>query len=73
MKSMTIEEAKALPREWLKTSEVASLLGMKAYAPVLIARKGGFPFHVLFSGNRPKFPKRAVIAYLEGREVKYNG
>lgn len=64
---MTLDEAKAIPRAWLTSREVALLLGMGSYAPVVIAKHGGFPFPVVFSGNRPKFPRLAVIAYLEGK------
>ncbi len=63
-KHMTLEEAAALPREYLKTSEMAALLGTDPYAPVVMARDGAFPFPVPFHGNRPKFPKRKVLEML---------
>lgn len=60
----TLEELAALPREYLKSSEVAAVLGVTLYAPVIMARHKQFPFDVPFSGNRPKFPKRKFLEYM---------
>lgn len=60
----TLDELAALPREYLKTREVAAVLGVTLYAPVIMARHKQFPFDVPFSGNRPKFPKRKFLEYM---------
>ncbi len=60
----TLDELAALPREYLKTSEVAAVLGVTLYAPVIMARHKQFPFDIPFSGNRPKFPKRKFLEYM---------
>lgn len=60
----TLDELAALRREYLKTSEVAAMLGVTLYAPVIMARHKQFPFDVPFSGNRPKFPKRKFLEYM---------
>ncbi len=63
-KAPTPDELAALPREYLKTSEVAAVLGVTLYAPVIMARHKQFPFDVPFSGNHPKFPKRKFLEYM---------
>ena len=63
-KAPTLDELAALPREYLKTSGVAAVLGVTLYAPVIMARHRQFPFDVPFSGNRPKFPKRKFLEYM---------
>ena len=42
----TLDELAALRREYLKTSEVAAVLGVTLYAPVIMARHKQFPFDV---------------------------
>lgn len=64
LKPMTLDDIAALPREYLKTSEIAAVLGCELYAPVIMARQHKFPFPVPFVGNRPKYPKRAFLAWM---------
>ena len=61
---MTLDEIAALPREYLKSAEVAAVLGTAGYVPVLMAKQGMFPFKVPFSGNRPKYPKRPFLEWM---------
>lgn len=68
-KVVTLDDLAALPREYLKTSEVADVLGTTLYAPVLMAKEHAFPFAVPFSGNRPKYPKRAFLEWMGWKEA----
>lgn len=66
---MTLEQAKAIDREYLIPREVADILGadpqwVRAAAKYSPERLG---FPVIFIGNRAKIPKRAFIAYMEGK------
>ncbi|MDD3336763.1 MAG: hypothetical protein PHI98_14835 [Eubacteriales bacterium] len=61
---MTLDEIAALPREWLKSSEICEILGWGQYVPNLLAKQGELPFPGVFSGNRLKVPKRPFLAYM---------
>ena len=67
-KRMTLDEIAALPRETLKTAEIAAVMGVEPYTAVLMAKHGDFPFQVPFSGNRPKYPKRPFLRYMGWQE-----
>ena len=61
---MTLEDIAAVPREWLKSSEIAPILGWEQYVANLLAKEGRLPFPYVFSGNRLKIPKRPFLAYM---------
>ena len=67
---MTLEDIKAIDREYLIPREVAAVLGCAQYGINVAARQCpeslGFP--VCMVGSRVKIPKRAFIRWMEGRE-----
>ena len=66
---MTLDEIKALDREYLVPREVASVLGCKPYSINVWAREcpGELGFPVIKIGSRVKIPRRAFVGYMEGR------
>lgn len=65
---MTLEEIRAIDREYLLPREVAAVLGTDPYSISVWAKQRpeelGFP--VIRIGTRTKIPKRAFLAYMEG-------
>jgi hypothetical protein len=65
---VTLDDIKAIDREWLTPAQVASVLGCDGQDIRVQARTDparlGFPVVVVRS--RTKIPKRAFIAYMEG-------
>lgn len=68
---MTLEEIRAIDREWLSASEVAGVLGCDPQGLRVWARQRpeqlGFPVVVL--EHRIKIPRRAFLAYMTGKEA----
>ena len=66
---MTLEQVKAIDREFLLPREVAEVLGTDGQAIRVWARQRpkelGFP--TICVGHRVKIPKAGFVAYLEGR------
>jgi len=66
---MTLDDVKAIPREYLIPREVAAVLGTDGQSIRVWARQCpeelGFP--TVCIGNRVKIPKAGFIAYMEGR------
>ena len=68
---MTLEEIKALDREYLLPREVAEVLGgdpqdIRVAAKQHPERLG---FHVSVIGTRVKVPRRAFVAWMEGGNI----
>ena len=65
---MTLEEIRAIDREYLLPREVAAVLGTDPYSISVWAKQRpeelGFP--VIRIGTRTKIPKRAFLKYMEG-------
>ena len=65
---MTLEEIRAIDREYLLPREVAAVLGTDPYSISVWAKQKpealGFP--VIRIGTRTKIPKRAFLKYMEG-------
>lgn len=68
---MTLQDIKAIDREYLLPREVASVLGCTDQGIRVWARQRpadlGFP--VVVVGHRTKIPKAGFIAYMEGKEA----
>ena len=66
---MTLEDVKAIPREYLIPREVAAVLGTDGQSIRVWARQcpEGLGFPTVCVGNRVKIPKAGFIAYMEGR------
>ena len=66
---MTLDDIKAIPREYLIPREVAAVLGTDGQAIRVWARQcpEGLGFPVVCIGSRVKIPKAGFIAYMEGR------
>ena len=67
---MTLNEIKALDREYLTPAQVASVLGCDPQGIRVWAKQNpeglGFPTCVI--GSRVKVPRRSFIMWLEGKE-----
>ena len=66
---MTLDDVKAIPREYLIPREVAAVLGTDGQSIRVWARQcpEGLGFPTVCVGNRVKIPKAGFIAYMEGR------
>lgn len=66
---MTLDDIKAIPREYLIPREVAAVLGTDGQSIRVWARQcpEGLGFPTVCVGNRVKIPKAGFIAYMEGR------
>lgn len=66
---MTLDDVKAIPREYLIPREVAEVLGTDGQSIRVWARQcpEGLGFPTVCVGNRVKIPKAGFIAYMEGR------
>lgn len=66
---MTLEEIKALDREYLTPAQVASVLGCDPQGVRVWAREcpNALGFPVILLPHRTKIPRRAFVAYMEGR------
>ena len=66
---MTLEDVKAIPREYLIPREVAAVLGTDGQSIRVWARQcpEGLGFPTVCVGNRVKIPKAGFITYREGR------
>lgn len=66
---MTLEDIKAVDKEYLTPAQVAAVLGADGQSIRVWARQCpealGFPVIVL--PHRTKIPKRAFVAYMEGK------
>lgn len=67
---MTLQDLKAIDREYLIPREVAAVLGTDGQSIRVWARQcpEGLGFPTVCIGNRVKIPKAGFIAYMEGRE-----
>ena len=69
MKPMTLDQVRAIDREYLLPSEVAKVLGTTGQGIRVWARMRprelGFP--IIIVGNRVKIPKAGFLSYMEGR------
>lgn len=67
---MTLEEVKAIDREYLTPAQVASVLGCDPHGIRVWARECpdelGFP--VIVIKHRVRIPRRAFIRFMEGME-----
>ena len=63
MRRMTLQELAALPGNTVGTKEAAEILGCSRWGLSLAAKQGqlGLPF--VFSGNRLKISKAALLEY----------
>lgn len=70
---MTLEDIKAIDREFLTPAQVAAVLGCDPQGIRVWARQRpealGFP--VVALAHRTKIPRRAFIAFMEGRRDEY--
>ena len=68
---MTLDDLKRLDREFLTPAQVAEILNCSAHGIRIWARQQpeqlGFPVCVI--GSRTKIPRRAFIAWMEGKKV----
>ena len=68
---MTLEELKAMEREFITPAIAGSILGCNPYSITLQARHApallGFPVCVI--GTRTKIPRRAFVQFLEGTQA----
>lgn len=66
---MTLDDVKAIDREYLIPREVAAVLGTDGQSIRVWARQcpEGLGFPTVCVGNRVKIPKAGFIAYMEGR------
>lgn len=60
--TMTIEEFAALPGPTVGTKEVSAVLGCDRYSLNIAAKEGKLGLPYVFSGNRLKISKAAVLA-----------
>ena len=65
---MTLDEIKALDREYLIPREVADVLGCDQYGINVAAREHPelLGFNVAVIGSRVKIPRRAFVKWMEG-------
>lgn len=66
---MTLDEIKAIDRDWLLASEVAPILGTDPHSIRVAARvaPGRLGFPVCIIGSRVRIPKKPFIEFWEGR------
>lgn len=68
--TMTLDDVRAIDREYLLPREVAEVLGTDGQSIRVTARQAperlGFP--TICVGHRVKIPKRAFIRWLEGHD-----
>lgn len=66
---MTLDDVKAIDREYLIPREVAAVLGTNDQSIRVWARQcpEGLGFPTICIGNRVKIPKAGFIAYMDGR------
>ena len=69
---MTLNEIKALDREFLVPAEVASILGVDPQAVRVTAREcpERLGFKVAVFGTRVKIPRLGFIRWMEGKEAQ---
>ena len=69
---MTLNEIKALDREFLVPAEVASILGVDPQAVRVTAREcpERLGFKVAVFGTRVKIPRVGFIRWMEGKEAQ---
>lgn len=67
---MTLDEIKAIDRDWLLASEVAPILGTDPHSIRVAARvaPGRLGFPVCVIGSRVRIPKKPFIQYWEGKQ-----
>ena len=70
MKTMTLEELEAIPKEMLVPTDVAPILGCSPYTINVATRDGKnpFPFPIIRMGTRVKIPKRPFIKAMRGEK-----
>jgi hypothetical protein len=68
---MTLDDLKRIDREFLTPAQVAEILNCSAHGVRIWARQRpeqlGFPVCVI--GHRTKIPRRAFVAWMEGKKV----
>lgn len=68
---MTLEDLRKVDRDWLLAREVAPILGTDPHSIRVWAHQRpesmGFPVSVI--GSRVRIPRRAFIAWMEGKKV----
>ena len=66
---MTLDKIRSLDREYLVPSEIAPILGCDPQDIRVAARQRpeGLGFPVCIIGSRVKVPRRAFIAWMEGK------
>ena len=66
---MTLDEIKAIDRDWLLASEVAPILGTDPHSIRVAARvaPGRLGFPVCIIGSRVRIPKKPFIEFWEGK------
>lgn len=63
MKSLTLEEIESLPRDYLTTQEVASVMGISCSA--FYKNYGEMPFPVLRIGRNYRIPKIPFLMFMK--------
>jgi hypothetical protein len=68
---VTLEEVRAIDREFLTPAEVAAVIGCDPHGIRVWARErpGALGFPVIVLPHRTKIPKRGFIAYMEGKRA----
>lgn len=66
---MTLDDLRQIDRDWLLAREVAPILGTDPHSIRVAARvaPGRLGFPVCVMGSRVKIPRRAFIAWMEGK------
>ena len=69
---MTLEEIKAIPREWLTPAEVGAILDINPQSIRVSAKQcpERLGFRVSVIGTRVKVPRRAFLRWMEGQDEK---
>lgn len=60
---MTLEQIAAMPGNSVGTKEAASILGISRWGLTLAAKQGQLGLPYVFSGNRLKISKSALLEY----------
>lgn len=68
---MTLDDIKAIDREFLTPAQVAEVLGCDPQGIRVWARQRpeGLGFPVCLVGSRIKIPRRAFVAWMDGKKV----
>ena len=68
---MTLDDLRKIDREFLTPAQVAEILGCDPQGIRVWARQRpeGLGFPVCIVGSRTKIPRRAFVAWMEGKKV----